>query len=73
MTYQRGDSGQNQIRKRSGTAGAKAAANWKRQARRPTFMKMRFDEKPSRMPNATHSWKLVTMPPRIDAGETSAL
>ena len=26
-----------------------------------------------KIPNATHSWKLVTKPPRIDAGLISAL
>lgn len=35
-------------------------------------MKTKFELKPTKIPKATHSWKLVTMPPRIDAGETSA-
>ena len=26
-----------------------------------------------KIPNATHNWKLVTRPPRIEAGEISAL
>lgn len=70
---QRGLSGQSQIKKRSGTAGANAAANWKRHASRPMFIKIKLLLNPTRIPKATKSWKLVTRAPLIAAGETSAL
>ena len=70
VTHQRGLSTQNQTNIASGTAGAKAAANWKRHARGPMSLKTRLDEKPNMIPKATQSWNEVTMPPRIDAGDT---
>ena len=63
--------GQNQMKISIGIAGANAAASWNRQANGPIRKKMRFEQKPTKMPNATQSWKLMTRPPRITAGTVS--